>query len=130
MKNAIATTVGFTIGGTACALLVQTYGIELIERIAPGIMASQIWAQSEAWTHQYGVLAVGVFSLIPLALHPLVALAGIQHMPLLVVGLSLFVGRLVKYGFLAWACEYLPTKMPLPKDIENLIHNDDPSDAK
>jgi membrane protein YqaA with SNARE-associated domain len=130
LKNAIATTIGFTIGGTACALMVQTYGLELVERIAPGIVKTAIWARADHWIHHYGVVAIGLFSEIPLALHPLVALAGINHMPLLAVALSLFIGRIIKYCLLGWFCAYLPAKLPLPKDVEDLIRAEPKTDAE
>ena len=126
----IATTTGFTLGGTAFALLVQRYGISIVERFVPGIMGTAIWTQSEHWMHHYGALALGAFSIIPFALHPLVTLAGIEHMSLVIVALSLFSGRFVKYTVLGILCAYLPSKVPLSKGAEDLIRAEEKTDAK
>ena len=129
-NNAIGTTLGFTLGGTVSAFLTQTYGTLLIEKLAPGMVTSPLWTQSEAWMKHDGIMALGVFSLIPLTLHPLVALAGIERMPLPAVAACLFLGRLFKYTILASFCAYLPTKLPLPKDVVDLIRNEPKTDAK
>lgn len=109
----LATTIGFSLGGLSAAALVHVYGTKIIERILPGILTSSIWTQSEHWMHQYGPLAVGGMSLVPLTLHPLIAVASLQNMPLWEITLSLFIGRFLKYGILGYVCAYLPTKLPM-----------------
>jgi membrane protein YqaA with SNARE-associated domain len=112
---AVATTTGFTIGGTTFAYLVSRFGPSFVERFIPGITHHAIWTQSESWMHQYGAFAVGGISLIPFTLHPLVALAGLEHMSLFIIALSLFIGRLMKYSVMGWFCAYLPKKIPFHK---------------
>ena len=112
----LATVIGFTAGATTFAYLVGIYGTSLVEKIIPGILTSPMWAQSEVWMHRYGPFAVGGLSLVPLSLHPLVALAGMDHMPLLLIALSIFTGRFIKYGILGWTCAYLPSRMRPKKE--------------
>ena len=57
---------GFALGAILFAYLVQLYGLGLVERLTPGITHHAVWMQSEVWMHHYGLLAVGVFSMIPL----------------------------------------------------------------
>ena len=111
----IATTTGFTIGGTTFAYLVSRLGPQFVEKVIPNITDHRIWTQAESWMHHYGVFALGGISIIPFTLHPLVAMAGLQHMSIFVIALSLFTGRLIKYSVMGWFCAYLPGKIPFHK---------------
>jgi membrane protein YqaA with SNARE-associated domain len=118
----LATTIGFTLGATVFAFLVQHYGMELVEHLIPGVTVTQTWSRSEAWIHHYGVLAVGGFSLLPLAFHPLIAIAALQKMSIFIIAGSVFLGRLIKYAILGWFCAFLPAKLPFAKKLKNGKH--------
>lgn len=102
---------GFALGAVLFAHLIQLYGLSIVERLTPGVTHTAVWMQSELWMHHYGIVAVGVFSMIPLTMHPLVAIAALNHIPLLLIGLSLFVTRFLKYGLLAWISVYAPVHL-------------------
>ncbi|MBC7397687.1 MAG: hypothetical protein H7333_09615 [Bdellovibrionales bacterium] len=111
VKLLIASSVGFALGAVLFAYLVLLYGLSIVEKLTPGITHNAIWLQSEAWMHHYGLLAVGFFSMVPLTMHPLIAIAALNQVSLIMIGLAILAGRLFKYGILAWIAAHAPAHL-------------------
>ncbi len=106
-----ASSVGFALGAVLFAYLVLVYGLAIVEKLTPGITHHPIWLQSENWMHHYGLWAVGVFSYVPLTMHPLIAIAALNKVSLLMIGLAMLGNRLFKYGVLAAVAANAPAHL-------------------
>jgi membrane protein YqaA with SNARE-associated domain len=119
------TTVGFTLGCLAFLLLIHAYGLPLVEHWFPGIEARPIWLDSQRWMDEYGLLAIFVVSLLPIALHPILAVAVLADVKVLPITLVLLGGRVLKYGLYAWIASHSPKLLAKfkfeRKEIEEIL---------
>jgi len=69
---------------------------------------SRSWSQGIEFLHHYGNLGLGLVALGPLPQQPAVALFGLANVPIISIGIAVWLGRSLKYGFFAWAATHAP----------------------
>jgi membrane protein YqaA with SNARE-associated domain len=102
------TTVGFILGCLIFALVVRHLGLPMVESLFPHITEHKTWAHSEVWVVEYGLWAIFVVSLLPIALHPIIAIAVLANVSITSICLVLLIGRIIKYGGFAWIASHSP----------------------
>lgn len=98
---------GSAFGALALAALLQWDSAWLMHFL-PDIFQSSGWEQTDAFLDTHGGWALAVFSFSLLPQQPAVALAALAGMPLSLIFISVFAGRLVKYGLLAYFASHAP----------------------
>ncbi len=89
---------GAALGGMACALLVETLGLGLVDGFFPEARQHEFWERSAYWIGHHGALALAVIGALPLPQMPALLVAALGDLNPLAIGAALFVGKLVKYG--------------------------------
>jgi membrane protein YqaA with SNARE-associated domain len=119
------TTAGFIIGCFLFSLMVHHYGLPAIDAWFPHMTQHKTWLRSEVWMADYGLWAIFVVSLLPIALHPIIAVAVLANVSIPAICLILLIGRIFKYGLLAWIASHSPQlleKMGLDsKQVEEIL---------
>lgn len=105
-RTAFAMTLGSAVGATSFAGLTGRYGPSFVEFFFPGILQSHEWARTTGWIHDHGAIGIFLISLSPLPQHPGVAIAGLANLSLIWLLIAVFLGRIVKYGVLAWCVSH------------------------
>lgn len=102
-------TVGSAFGAVSVAALVST-GSDWIwsHLVSEHLRHSRAWIDSMKLIHHHGLWGLALISLSPLPQHAAVIIAGLVEMPLDKVFLGVFLGRVLKYGGIA----YLAAKSP------------------
>lgn len=93
----VGASLGAVIGATAFALLVQSFGIGLVDRLFPALRESAIWEHSAYWINHHGSLALAAIAALPVPQMPAMILAALSEMGLLSITLALLVGKTLKY---------------------------------
>lgn len=124
---ALVITTGSALGSLALAALAQAHGPAFIENHLPSLIQSIRWKQSSEFIQLHGPLALLVIAGSPLPQQPAVAFAGLSKMSLPLVFSVVWVGRALKYCFVAWAASHAPkllAKLPggkkLVKEVEEI----------
>lgn len=122
------TIAGFMLGTLAFALIVHHYGFPIIEYWAPKLSHSELWLDSDRWMDQYGLWAVFGVALLPIAIHPILAIAVLADVSIPSILLVLLLSRLIKYGAYAWIASHSPKLLskvaPDRKEIEEILHDE------
>ncbi len=108
LPSALWVTVGSALGAASFAVLTSLYGEQFVEHFFPNALHSKEWLDSVKVIQRHGGWGLALVSLSPFPQHPAVAIAGLAKMNALVVFLAVFLGRLLKYGFFAWAAVNSP----------------------
>jgi len=123
------TTVGFVMGCFLFMLVVQNYGLETAQHWVHGLDHNALWRSSEHWMNLYGLRSIFVVSLLPIALHPLLAIAVLAEVPIRSIILVLLAGRIVKYGALGWIASHSPKLLAKfsfeRKEMERILKKED-----
>ena len=93
----VGAALGAVIGASAFALLVQSYGVGLVDRFFPLLRESAIWEHSAYWINHHGSLALAAIAALPVPQMPAMILAALSEMGLLSITLALLVGKTLKY---------------------------------
>ena len=93
----VGAALGAVIGASAFALLVQSYGVGLVDRFFPLLRESAIWEHSAYWINHHGSLALAAIAALPVPQMPAMILAALSEMGLLSIALALLVGKTLKY---------------------------------
>lgn len=102
---------GSALGALLLTALIQGVGIETLQALFPAVFQSQGWSGLEEFMAAYGALALAVVSFSPLPQQPGVIIAALSGTPPIVVFLAVWIGRVVKYGVLAWLAAYAPGQL-------------------
>jgi membrane protein YqaA with SNARE-associated domain len=101
-------TVGSTIGATSFAMLTSKYGEGIVQHFFPKLLHSKSWAHAVVYITNHGAFGLAFISVGPLPQHAAVAIAGLAHMHVLDIVAAVFVGRGIKYFFLAYLASHSP----------------------
>lgn len=93
----ISSSLGAVLGATAFALLVQSFGIGLVDRLFPALRDSAIWEHSAYWIDHHGSVALAAIAALPVPQMPAMILAALSEMGLPGIALALLVGKTLKY---------------------------------
>jgi membrane protein YqaA with SNARE-associated domain len=105
---AVAVTIGSTLGAVALAALVELLGLPWILAVFPELETNQIWLLVNSFFHDYGLLVVFLIALSPLAQQPGVIVASLANTPLLELAGVVFLGRFIKFLFMAYIGSHAP----------------------
>jgi membrane protein YqaA with SNARE-associated domain len=105
-RTAFFVTLGSAVGATSFAFFAGYYGEAFIQSVFPGLLNSQSWNRTVHWLQEHGVVGMVFISLGPFPQHPAVAMAGLAHLPLFKLAGSVFLGRILKYGVIAWCVSH------------------------
>jgi len=116
---AVVVTLGSTIGALILAAILQKHGLPFLQYLNPGIDQTEAWAWSVKMMADWGRWALFFVAISPFMQQPAVALAALAGMPLLEVFYLVFLGRLLKYGFLSWLATHAPAMLSKIWGIQN-----------
>jgi membrane protein YqaA with SNARE-associated domain len=105
---AFIVTLGSALGALFLGAALELHGLPLLLQWFPGISETQSWKITDQLMDRWGTLALFLVALSPFMQHPAVILAALAGMPLLELFGVVFVGRLIKYFFLAWISTHAP----------------------
>lgn len=105
---ALWTTFGSAVGSASFAALTTIYGLPFVEYLLPGVMRQQAWIDSTRFLESHGIPGLALISLSPLPQHAAVAIMGLARINFWTVFIAVFIGRLIKYEFIAWALVHAP----------------------
>lgn len=99
---------GSAIGATLFGYLVGKYGEVFIHSVFPSILNSDEWRKSVQVIQDHGTWGLAVISISPLPQHAAVAIAGLAHLSLKKIFISVLVGRAIKYLVVSWCALHAP----------------------
>jgi membrane protein YqaA with SNARE-associated domain len=102
VTTALAMSFGSAAGAALFGFLASRYGEVLVRSLFPSLLSSRSWVDSVRFIHRHGGWGLAVISLSPLPQHAAVAIAGLAHLSVKKIFLSVFAGRSLKYFILAW----------------------------
>ena len=92
----------------ALAALSHRYGETFVESILKGSLHGEYWSQASKAITDYGLLGMAAISLSPFPQQPAVALCGLAHLSVPMVGLAVALGRAPKYYAFAYGATHAP----------------------
>lgn len=96
------TTLGSTLGALIFALLIQKFGVEILNQWSPTLLTDPMAVKISSWIQDYGAWALVAIATIPINQHPTVAIAALANVSLSTLFIALFAGRFIKYCIYAW----------------------------
>lgn len=99
---------GSALGATALAHVLQVKGMPYLLHMVPGIEHTKTWLWTNDLMHKWGDWGVAAVAISPLPQHPAVALAAFAGISLFEILVAVFLGRAIKYLFLAWLASHSP----------------------
>jgi membrane protein YqaA with SNARE-associated domain len=76
----------------------------------PDFATSPTWQRVTQWVSDYGVVALAWIAALPLPQTPALLLCGISKLSLTGVFFAMLIGKLAKYGVVAWLAAYFPKR--------------------
>lgn len=108
MRMAFAVTLGSSLGALALGAIVEFHGLPLIQTYWPELIATKTWIWTESMFDQYGLIIVFLIAASPLMQHPAIILSALAGENLALLFAVIFIGRFLKYVFLAWVSANSP----------------------
>lgn len=105
---AVFVTIGSTLGSVLFTYLVGMQGLPWIMEYYPGITGTTFWMWTEKFFVDYNMLIVFVVAILPITQHPALILAGLANTPLLTLMGIIFLGRFLKFTFMAYLGSHSP----------------------
>lgn len=109
LRTAFFITLGSAAGAALFAGFTTRYGIEFVNGIFPHLTHESGWEHASRVIYAHGMIGLALISLSPFPQHAAVAIAGLVGLSPVLVFASVFMGRMVKYGFLSWAVVHAPS---------------------
>jgi membrane protein YqaA with SNARE-associated domain len=112
---------GCALGALALAAVAKFYGLDLLAQWAPSVVHSKGWGHATHYLEDYGAVALFLIAASPIPQQPAVALAGLTKIALPKVFVAVWLGRAIKYCFVAWLASHAPgllAKLPGAKKQE------------
>ena len=96
------TCLGSTLGALLFAILIQQFGDVFLHNWAPHLLEDPIALTITHWLQHYGFWALLLIAMGPIHQHPTVAIAALAKVPLSIIFITMFLGRLFKYVIYTW----------------------------
>jgi membrane protein YqaA with SNARE-associated domain len=106
----LAASLGSAIGGVFLVIGFYHLGWAQIYALFPDFAASTTWQRVAQWVLDYGVVALAWIAALPLPQTPALVLCGVAKLPLSGVFFAMLLGKLAKYGVVAWLAAHFPRK--------------------
>ena len=119
-RTTLAVTLGSVFGAMALASLGRWVGLPLLLSWPPfaDLHQSATWREAEHWISHWGSPGMAFVAVGPLPQQPAVLICGFSQMSIAAIGAAVFVGRITKYLFFAWAAlraPHLLERLKLPR---------------
>lgn len=105
---AVNVAIGSSLGALILAGLVETHGLAWILHYYPGLDQTDSWLWADRFFNDYGLILVFLVAATPLMQQPTVILAALAETPLAQLGAAVFIGRLLKFLFMAYLGSHAP----------------------
>jgi len=105
---AAAVAIGSTMGAVILAAFVELHGLPWILEMFPGVDQSRMWALTDQFFSEYGLLVVFLVAATPLMQQPTVILAALANTPLMELTAVIFAGRAIKFLIMAYLGSHAP----------------------
>lgn len=100
--------VGSAIGALCLALIIEFYGIHVVEYFFPNIQSSSAWIRTQAFFEDYGLWLLFAVAVTPFTQQPAVILAVFAGVPVLQIFVIGFFGRWLKFSLMAYVGSHMP----------------------
>jgi membrane protein YqaA with SNARE-associated domain len=106
----LAASFGSAVGGVLLVMGFYNLAWAQVYALFPDFANSPSWQYVMQWVSDYGVVALAWIAALPLPQTPALVLCGISKLSLTGVFFAMLLGKLVKYGVVAWLAAYFPKK--------------------
>jgi len=107
---AVASAFGSALGATALVLVFHHLGWRQVYAHFPEMATHPAWAHVTAWTSSYGIVSLFVIAATPLPQTPALIFFGVVQPQYAGIFAAMLLGKLLKYGFFAWAASHFPDR--------------------
>lgn len=108
IKFSFFVTLGSIIGGSILALLVQHYGVQIVDYLYPHFQETKTWIETEKFFSLYGLWLLFLFSMLPLTQQPALIAAALANVPIPYIAVVAFLGRFIKFSAIAYLASHAP----------------------
>jgi membrane protein YqaA with SNARE-associated domain len=105
---ALLTSLGSALGAMALCLLVKTYGLDFILALFPKAQEAPTWQWTLEFFDRWGLGLIFLVAVAPVPQQPAVVLASLSQLPVSLLIVTIFVGRLIKFTIMAWVASHTP----------------------
>ncbi len=102
--------VGSAVGGVVLVLFFHHLAWAQVYALFPKFETSRSWLRVEDWVEDYGLYALAWVAALPLPQTPALVLCGIGRVPVWGVFAAMLIGKLAKYGVVAWTVSRFPER--------------------
>lgn len=106
----LACAVGSSVAAGIIAGVFQAWDWQKVYAHYPEFAQSEAWLQVLDWMRHYGLWALTAISALPLPQTPALIFCGITQINLPGIVVAIFVGKLIKYGVVAWTVARFPER--------------------
>lgn len=113
----LACATGSGISGGLIMLIAHLLGYNEVHALLPETTSGQIWTDASTWISQYGLWTIFAVGVSPLPQMPLLIFYGVVDDRILEAATALWLGKVIKYGIVAWIAQHFPEKLTFFKRI-------------
>ncbi len=106
--SAMIVALGSAAGATGFAWIVRVYGDPFLAHYFPHLLQSPIWLKSIPLIQEYSAWGLALIALSPIPQQAAVAISGLANIHVSIIFFSIFIGRAVKFLFVASCAIYAP----------------------
>lgn len=99
---------GSAIGALGLALIIEYYGIHIVENFFPNIQSSSAWIRTQGFFEDYGLWLLFAVAVTPFTQQPAVILAVLAGVPVFHIFVIGFLGRWIKFSLMAYLGSHAP----------------------
>lgn len=100
--------IGSTLGAIILAAFVEIQGLDWILRIYPDVIETKSWIWTRDFFDKYGMIIVFIIAMTPLMQQPIIIMASLAEMPLFILAIVMFSGRIIKFLLMAYIGSHAP----------------------
>jgi membrane protein YqaA with SNARE-associated domain len=105
----LLSSIGSAAGGLVLYLTFHHLGWSQILESYPDLLQSQAWTDATRWVTTHGTWALFIIAASPVPQTPALIFAAVSSLPIPKVFLALLLGKLIKYGLVAWTAAKFPS---------------------
>jgi len=113
---------GSAIGALGLALIIETYGIHVVENFFPNIQTSSAWIRTQGFFEDYGLWLLFAVAVTPFTQQPAVILAVLAGIPVFQIFVIGFLGRWIKFSLMAYVGSHAPHLIKKIWGVQEELH--------
>lgn len=106
----VVCSLGAGIGAAILVHFMHSLGVGQIQTLYPELGNSTLWRQTLDWTREYGLFALAAVAALPMPQTPALVASTLSHLPIPGILAAVILGKLVKYGIVAWMVATFPER--------------------